>query len=60
MERVTGIGGIFFPAKDPQRLSAWYAEHLGVTAPPSAEGDAEWWQEAGSTVFAPMPETALP
>ena len=30
MERVTGLGGIFFKARDPQALAAWYAEHLGV------------------------------
>ena len=30
MERVTGIGGVFFRARDPERLRAWYAEHLGV------------------------------
>ena len=27
MERVTGIGGIFIRARDPERLRAWYAEH---------------------------------
>lgn len=30
MERVTGIGGAFFRARDPERLSAWYREHLGL------------------------------
>ena len=30
MERVTGIGGVFFRARDPEALVAWYAEHLGV------------------------------
>jgi predicted enzyme related to lactoylglutathione lyase len=30
MERVTGIGGIFFKARDPEKLRAWYREHLGV------------------------------
>ena len=30
MKRVTGIGGIFFKAKDPKALSAWYREHLGI------------------------------
>ena len=29
MERVTGIGGVFFRARDPETLIAWYAEHLG-------------------------------
>ena len=30
MERVTGIGGIFFKASDPKALAAWYERHLGV------------------------------
>ena len=30
MEKVTGIGGIFFKARDPEKLTAWYREHLGV------------------------------
>jgi predicted enzyme related to lactoylglutathione lyase len=28
--RVTGIGGVFFRAREPQALAAWYAEHLGI------------------------------
>ncbi|MEP6481536.1 MAG: VOC family protein [Rhodoglobus sp.] len=30
MQRVTGIGGIFFTAADPVALRAWYQEHLGI------------------------------
>lgn len=30
MERIDGIGGVFFKAKDPEGLAAWYREHLGV------------------------------
>ena len=30
MKRVTGIGGVFFKAKDPEKLAAWYKEHLGL------------------------------
>ncbi|WP_374334389.1 VOC family protein [Leeia sp.] len=30
MQRVTGIGGIFFKSADPKRLGAWYRQHLGV------------------------------
>jgi predicted enzyme related to lactoylglutathione lyase len=30
VEHVAGIGGVFFRARDPERLRAWYAEHLGV------------------------------
>jgi predicted enzyme related to lactoylglutathione lyase len=37
MESITGIGGIFFRARDPQALAAWYREHLGV---PVAEGQS--------------------
>lgn len=43
MKRVTGIGGIFFKAKDPKALSAWYRDHLGV--PLEAWGGATFrWQ----------------
>ena len=30
MERVTGIGGIFFKSSDPKALGAWYRDHLGL------------------------------
>jgi predicted enzyme related to lactoylglutathione lyase len=30
MKHVLGIGGIFFKAEDPAKLSAWYQEHLGL------------------------------
>ena len=36
MDRVTGIGGIFFKSQDPKKLKGWYQEHLGIT--PDAEG----------------------
>ena len=43
MKRVTGIGGIFFKAKDPKALGAWYRDHLGV--PLEAWGGATFrWQ----------------
>ena len=29
MKRVTGIGGVFFKAKDPEQMRVWYAKHLG-------------------------------
>ena len=29
-KRVTGIGGIFFKAKDPAKLGDWYSKHLGI------------------------------
>jgi len=30
MGRVTGLGGIFYKAADPQRTAAWYREMLGL------------------------------
>lgn len=30
MAKVTGIGGVFFLAKDPKALAAWYEKHLGM------------------------------
>lgn len=48
---VTGIGGFFFRAADPDGLRAWYAEHLGVGTGESGE----WATAAGPSVFAPFP-----
>ena len=58
MEKVTGIGGFFFRAKDPKTLGRWYQQHLGVSLIPSSEGDPVWEQEAGPTALAPFPETS--
>lgn len=54
MERVTGIGGVFFRARDPEALGAWYEQHLGVSRPPSSYDERSWEQQAGPTVFAPF------
>ena len=48
MERVLGIGGYFLRATDPEALSAWYRECLGL----DADEHGLWGQEAGPTVFA--------
>jgi hypothetical protein len=52
MEKVTGIGGLFFRAHDPKALGHWYQEHLGISLTPSKQDDPVWEQEAGQTVFA--------
>jgi predicted enzyme related to lactoylglutathione lyase len=57
MEKVTGIGGLFFRAKDPEALGRWYQEHLGVTMTPSSYEELPWWQEAGPSGVSPFPET---
>ncbi len=30
MKKVTGIGGIFFKCKDPQKMNEWYGKNLGL------------------------------
>lgn len=30
IKRVTGIGGVFFKAKDPAKMREWYSKHLGL------------------------------
>ncbi len=57
MEKVTGIGGLFFRAKNPEKLSNWYNEHLGVNPVPASNGQLPWVQKEGPTVFAPFEET---
>lgn len=53
---MTGIGGFFFRARDPEALARWYEEQLGIDrAPPSYDVDP-WWQEAGPTVWNPYDE----
>jgi len=53
VQQVTGIGGFFFRARDPDALKLWYQERLGVkTAWESDEGP--WRQQEGATVFAPF------
>lgn len=57
MEKVSGIGGLFFRARDPAAVGQWYRDHLGVTRAPSNYDELPWRQEAGPTAFAPFPET---
>ncbi len=60
MKRVTGIGGIFIKAKDPEKLRNWYQEHLGIEVKPWG-GTAFLWQDddspqrQGVTVWSIMP-----
>jgi predicted enzyme related to lactoylglutathione lyase len=60
MKRVTGIGGIFFHAKDPVALRAWYKRHLGIDvqewggAAFESQGTTAWSiAAAGGNDFAP-------
>jgi glyoxylase I family protein len=58
MEKVAGIGGLFFRAHDPVALGNWYLQHLGIALTPSSNNAPVWQQEAGPTVFSPFPETS--
>lgn len=55
MEKVKGVGGVFFRARDPAGLSAWYAEVLGVDPVPTGTDAPPWVAEGGVTIFAPFP-----
>jgi predicted enzyme related to lactoylglutathione lyase len=45
--RVTGIGGIFFQAKDPAALRAWYQRHLGIDVQSWGGAAFAWTDESG-------------
>lgn len=45
MEKVSGIGGVFFRSRDPKTLNDWYSKHLGIEIP-------AWEQQAGTTAWA--------
>jgi hypothetical protein len=50
--RVTGIGGFFFRARDPEALNRWYAGRFGVIELESrGYDDPGWFQDRGETVF---------
>lgn len=56
---VLGMGGLFFRAKDPKALGAWYKTHLGVGGGCSADADAApnewvWMTRGGPMVFSPF------
>ncbi len=48
MKRVTGIGGIFWKAKDPVALRAWYKKHLGIDVQDWGGTAFLWADEAGN------------
>jgi predicted enzyme related to lactoylglutathione lyase len=50
MKRVTGIGGIFFKAKDAPTLRAWYKRHLGIDVQAWGGAAFEWTDGDGKPV----------
>jgi len=54
-EQVAGVGGVFFRARDPKALAAWYAEHLGVEIDLSYGGASFAGTDGTFTVWSPFP-----
>ena len=50
MRRVTGIGGIFFKARDPKALHAWYKRHLGIDVQEWGGAAFRWADDKGAPV----------
>ena len=51
MKRVTGIGGIFFNAKDAPALRAWYQRHLGIDVQAWGGAAFTWADPQGTTIW---------
>lgn len=58
MQRVTGLGGIFFKARDPKALAAWYAQHLGMNVEEWGGVAFRWAEDPaaanGTTIWSPF------
>jgi predicted enzyme related to lactoylglutathione lyase len=70
MEQITGIGGVFFKARDPKALAAWYRDNLGVpiegdqtyaALTSAAAGETTAWSPfpADTKYFGPGPATFM-
>lgn len=62
-QRVTGIGGVFFKARDPKALSAWYREHLGIAVEDWGGAIFRWVSDdnptgTGTTTWSPFAESS--
>ena len=59
MAKVLGIGGVFFKAKNPKKLGAWYRKNLGFEVQPWGGATFEWDAKSPThrtTVWTPFPE----
>lgn len=61
MKKVTGIGGIFFKCKDPEKVKEWYSKNLGLKT--DEYGTSFEWRQGenpdkkGFTQWSPFSET---
>jgi predicted enzyme related to lactoylglutathione lyase len=61
MKRVTGIGGVFFKARDAKALADWYRRHLGVPVEDWGGAAFRWKDDrdgTGTTIWSVMPDDA--
>jgi len=63
MEKVSGIGGIFFKASDPKSLREWYRDTLGVPVDDYGGASFEWREKdqpdtIGMTIWSTFPSTS--
>jgi len=42
IEKVLGIGGLFFRSENPERLAKWYETHLGISLAPTSYEQKPW------------------
>ena len=61
MKKVTGIGGIFFKCKDPEKIKEWYKTHLGLNTDKYGTS-FEWRQgdrpeQKGFLQWSPFPDS---
>jgi predicted enzyme related to lactoylglutathione lyase len=42
MKRVTGLGGVFFKAKEPKVITEWYDKHLGLSFGSNSWSTFKW------------------
>lgn len=56
MKRVTGLGGIFFKARDPKVLGEWYRVHLGMDVSEWGGVTFQWVDDSptGTTIWSPF------
>lgn len=55
MAKAVGVGGVFLKANDPTMLTAWYAEHFGITKGDPTSVIFDGPESLGMTVFAHFP-----
>ena len=47
---MTGIGGVFFKARDPSLMRAWYQRHLGIDVQVWGGAAFDWTDDDGKPV----------